>query len=494
MPNRVSYTFSLVGDYIAKAKKVARETRSIRLGMRALNRTAKIAGRGVAGAFGLMKKAALGLKSSMAPLLAAFAGVAGAVKFFTLGVGFETAMLDLQAITGAAGDELEFLKESALSMGKAARFSAAETAEAFQLVASAKPELLKNTELLAATTEQVLLLANASGLDLATASETVGETLNQFGLEAGEAGRLVNVLAAGAKLGSSLIPETGRALREVGGIANEAGISLETTNAAIQLIALGGIKGTKAGTQLKGALLGLAASGIRKITPSIVGMEQALFNLKEMQLTEQQQIKLFGRENLQTGQILTRSAGDLKRLTEEMTGTNIATEQAKIRMSGFSSRLKGLGATIGNAVIRAFERLAPVFEEVITNMEKFFDSITVDDIKKFADEMKPIVQLMIDLAGAAIAAAQAIAPVVGFFAKGGVSGILAAKSGLLGDTSANNAGLKEAAGGGKAALDVKVQFNDPASTVSGIQSSSTGQLKDFVLKTGINLKQEFDAA
>lgn len=486
MPNRVQYTFSLAGDYIAKAKKVARQTRGIKTSMRALNRTAKVAGRGVAGAFALMKKGALSLQTSMAPLLAAFAGVAGVIKFFTLGANFETAMLDLKAITGAAGEDLEFLKESTISLGKAARFSAAETAEAFQLVASAKPELLKNTKALAATTEQVLLLANASGLDLATASETVGETLNQFGLEAGEAGRLVNVLAAGAKLGSSLIPQTGLALREVGGIANEAGISLETTNAAIQLIALGGIKGTKAGTQLKGALLGLAASGVKKITPSIVGMEQALFNLQKMQLSEQQQIKLFGRENLQTGQILTRSAGDLKRLTQEMTGTNIASEQANIRMSGLSSRMKGLGVTISNAVIRTFERLSPIFEEVIGNMETFFDSITPSDIRAFADGLRPIVELMVSLASAASNVASVLAP-IGRLVSASAAGLSDLGTLVTGGdlTAANSASFKNAVRLEKSQTRIDMNINDPGGAVGSIQSSSKGSGS---INTGINLQ------
>ena len=374
-------------------------------------------------------------------------------------------------------------------MGKAARFSAAETAEAFTLVASAKPELLKNTKALAATTQQVLLLANASGLDLATSAETVGETLNQFGLEAGEAGRLVNVLAAGAKLGSSLIPQTGRALREVGGIAAEAGISLETTNAAIQLIALGGIKGTKAGTQLKGALLGLAASGKRSITPSIVGMEQALFNLKEMQLTEQQQIKLFGRENLQTGIILTKSAGDLAALTKEMTGTNIATEQAKIRMSGLASRMKGLGATVGNNVIRVFEQLSPIFEEVMFNMEKFFDSITKEDIKAFADGLRPVVELMVQLGTAAATVGKFLAPIFGLVSASaaGLSdlGKLVSGEGL---TAANSASFKSAVAREKAELAVQIGVSSTEGATATVQTETKGNITG--LKTGVNNQAE----
>jgi TP901 family phage tail tape measure protein len=486
--NRVSYTFSLSDKYSRQAKKVTKATKAFRLSMVGLSKAASTTGRVVAGSFKLMKGAAVGLQSSMAPLLAGLAGVAGVLKFFSLGVGFEDAMLDLQSITGATGKDLEFLKESALSMGKEAKIGAAETAKAFELVASAKPELLKNTEALAATTKQVLLLSNASGLDLATSAETVGETLNQFGLEAGEAARLVNVLAAGAKLGSSLVPQTGRALREVGGIAKEAGVSLETTNAAIQLLALGGIKGTKAGTQLKGALLGLAASGIEKITPSIVGMEQALKNLKAMNLSETQQIKLFGRENLQTGQVLTRTSDRLATLTREMTGTYIATEQANIRMSGMSSRLRGLGVTIGNSVIRAFERLAPVFEEVIKDMEKFFDSISSEDVKTFANNLKPVVSGMVELGRAAATVAEFAGPVLrlmGASASGLKDLFTLATGGEL--TAANSASFKNATRLEKQQTDINVGITAPAGVVNSVKSSTSGKASG--LNTGVNLRE-----
>ena len=159
--------------------------------------------------------------------------------------------MDLSAITGATGKDLEFMADRAKEMGLAVGLMGKEVLEAFKLVASAKPDLLENSRLLAEVTKQVLILSKAAGVDLADAANTVGTSLNQFGAGANQAARFINVLAAGAKFGASEVEQTSQAIVKMGAVAKKMGVDFETANAAIQLLAAGGIKAEVAGTGLK---------------------------------------------------------------------------------------------------------------------------------------------------------------------------------------------------------------------------------------------------
>ncbi|OWF98994.1 hypothetical protein B4U21_36480, partial [Klebsiella pneumoniae] len=69
----------------------------------------------------------------------------------------------------------------------------------------------------------------------------------QYGASAQEADRYINVLAAGAKYGSSEIVDTAAAIKNGGVAAAQAGVGFEQLNAAIQVLAEREIKGGEAG-------------------------------------------------------------------------------------------------------------------------------------------------------------------------------------------------------------------------------------------------------
>ncbi len=225
--------------------------------MKAIGVSAQAAGVLVVSAFGMIKKALVSLSVTMAPLLAAFAGIAGVMKFFSVGTGFQDAIADLSSITKSTGKDLQFLQDESLRLAKKMNISAADVAEGFKLVASAKSELLEDTEALSTITEQILLLANASGEDLNTAANLVLRSMNQFGAEAHGAARFVNVLAASTEIGAAELRDLGPALINAGTAGQLAGISFEEMNAAMQVLAKGGLVGPRAGTGMQGAILKL---------------------------------------------------------------------------------------------------------------------------------------------------------------------------------------------------------------------------------------------
>ncbi len=279
----------------------------------------------------------------------ALAGAAIA-KFFTgatvAAKNFNASISNLSAITGATGANLRFLSEAALEFGATTTLSATQAAEALKLVASAKPDLLSNAEALKEVTAQAVLLAEASGgtLALSDAAKAVGKSLNQFGAEADQAARFVNVLAAGSKLGSSEVLATSEALKEAGVSAAGANISFEETNAAIQVLAKSGIEGSQAGAALRNIFLKLETDINDNLRPSVVGLEQALKNVNDLNETGAEQVKRFGLENINAAQFILNNVDSLGRLKTSLTGTNTAFEQASTNIDNLDGDLKSLNS------------------------------------------------------------------------------------------------------------------------------------------------------
>jgi TP901 family phage tail tape measure protein len=257
---------------------------------------------------------------------------------------FEEQVSNLSAITGAVGDDLDFLQQKAIELGGATTKTATETVEAFKLIASAKPELLTNADALAKTTEEAIALAEASGLALPEAAKALTTSLNQFSLSADQSSRVINVLAAGSKFAAAEIPDLSMSLKEFGGVAQSLNVSLEESAAAVETLSEKGVKGSRAGIQIRNVLLKLGASADKKINPKIVGLSKALENLGEIQDDTAKLAKMFGTENILAAQTLIKSRHRVDELTEALTGTNIAYEQQAINTDNLVSDYKRLGS------------------------------------------------------------------------------------------------------------------------------------------------------
>ena len=288
---------------------------------------------------------------------------------------FEASISNLSAITGAVGQDLEFLRQAALEFGATTTLSASEAAEALKLVASAKPDLLESGEALKEVTRQAILLAEASGSTLADAARTVGNALNQFGEDADQAARFVNVLAAGAKFGSSEIEQTAVALKDAGVAASTAGISFEQTNAAIQVLAATGLSGAQSGTALRNIFLKLDNDVDRNLRPSVVGLEQALINLNQQNLSGAELVKRFGLENIVAGQTLLNNTDKLAELTQKLTGTSTAIEQADKNTDNWNGDLKELGSAFEALQIQVGSKFLGTLRELTQETTELISAI-----------------------------------------------------------------------------------------------------------------------
>lgn len=292
---------------------------------------------------------------------------------------FSASVAQLSAITGATGNQLDAFSEKAKELGRSTRFSASEAVEAMKLLASSNPDLLQTQGALEEVTQEVLTLATAAGTTLPQAASTVGRALNQFGADAAETARFVNVLAAGAKFGASEIPQTAAALVNAGTAAKAAKLSFEETNAAIQLLAKVGIDAEQAGTKLATILTRLQTSGKNEFNPAIVGMGQALRNMAAAELDASENTnelkEIFGQFTINAARSLITLSDQFDPLTEKLTGTETAAEQVRAVSDDLSNDLKQLGSAAEAARIELAEELEPAFRSLTQSATEFFLAI-----------------------------------------------------------------------------------------------------------------------
>lgn len=301
---------------------------------------------------------------------------------------FEKAADNLSAITGLMGEELDYLKDKALGLNKEMKDSgiyiketAVDILEAYKIVGSAKPELLKNKEALAEVTKQAIILSNAAGMDLTSAVDALTLSMNQFNAPASDAARFANALAAGSKEGAAEIPQLTQAIKEFGPVARSANVSLEQSVALVEALAEKGFKGNRAGIGVRNFLLELQ-TGADETNPKVVGLDKALENLAAQNLTAADLTKQFGKENVVAAQILIETRLRVEELTEAVSGTNTAYEQASTNTDNLSSRIETLAGTWSSFILR-LEDGEGVLAKAIKAVVDFADS-AVDEWSRWA--------------------------------------------------------------------------------------------------------------
>lgn len=247
---------------------------------------------------------------------------------------FEAKVDELSALTGLAGEDLDWLAEQAKKLGVSTDESgikitkgATEIVDAYKLMGSAKPELLGNKEALNEVTKQALILAEAAKMETAPAVTALANIMNQFGAPASDAAKYINVLAAGAKEGAAEIPDLSDSIVKFGAAAMQANLSVEESVALVEALAEKGVKGEIAGTGIRNVLLELQ-KGADDTNPKIVGINKALENLAAKNLSAAEMMKMFGKENYTAAQLLITNRERVEELTKAVTDTNVATEQA----------------------------------------------------------------------------------------------------------------------------------------------------------------------
>ena len=320
----------------------------------------------------------------------------------SVGMDFESGMSQVAATMGMTTQEIAGgseaytkLENAAKEAGNTTQFSATQAAEALNYMALAGYDADKAVE----TLPTVLNLAAAGGMDLATASDMVTDSMSALGDKAGTTESFVDKMAKTSQKSNTSVQQLGEALLTVGGTAKSLAGGVTEANTVLGIFADSGTKGAEGGTALRNVILSLTApTDTAKKKMQELGLEVFDANgnmrplngtfqdlngiLGDMTQGEQTEVlnTIFNKVDLKSVNALLANSGErfneLSGYIENSTGAaeNMAATmndnlQGKITI--LKSGLEGLG-------IAAYEKFETPLKNAVTNITNVIGDLQTD--------------------------------------------------------------------------------------------------------------------
>lgn len=209
------------------------------------------------------------IKTAATAGIAAIGGAATAMGAFgksavSAGMSFDSAMSQVAATMGYSTEELQRegseaantfnqLRQFAQEMGSQTAFSASEAAEALNYMALAGYDADTSMRML----PNVLNLAAAGGISLASASDMVTDAQSALGLSLEEASQMVDQMARASSKSNTSVAQLGEAYLTIGATARNLSGGTQELSTMLGVLADNGIKGAEGGTHLRNMILSL---------------------------------------------------------------------------------------------------------------------------------------------------------------------------------------------------------------------------------------------
>lgn len=341
-------------------------------------------------------------------------GVADSVNTFK---DFEQMMSSVKAISSATAAEFDALTDKAKQMGADTKFSAYESAEAFNYMAMAgwKPQQMIDG------IAGVMNLAAASGEDLGSTSDIVTDAITAFGMQAGDATHFADVLAQASANANTNVGMLGESFKYVAPVAGAMKYSVEDTSLALGLMANASIKGSMAGTALKTSIANMAsptgsvAAAMDKYGISLTETDGSMKSLKGVMdnlrtslggLSETEQTAaastIFGKEAM-SGMlaIINAAEEDYDKLTEAVYNADGASERmAETMMDNLAGSFELLSGAMDEAKMTLGDRLSPYLKSGADALAEFMPEVKagvtefMDFVDSKAEKMKSTITSM----------------------------------------------------------------------------------------------------
>ena len=303
---------------------------------------------------------------------------------------FDSAMSGVKAISGATGEEFDALRAKAIELGGSTAFSANEVAEAMTEMAKAGWDSQQILDGMGG----VLDAAAASGENLGTVSTIVADAITGFGMEAKESTRVADLLTQAANSGTIGINDLGESFKYIAPVAGSMGLSIEDVTTALSAMSMSGIKGSQAGTSLRGVLT-------RMVKPT----DQVAAAMDELGIVLTNSDGTFK----SLDQILSEMRGSFSGLTDEQKTYYAATLAGQEGMSGLLSLLNmsqeeydEIAASMDNAGGVAKETAEVMRDNLSADVEELggsLESLAITLAEHIIPHLRTFVQWLTELVG-----------------------------------------------------------------------------------------------
>ena len=311
---------------------------------------------------------------------AAFRGISsiigGAIKSFR---DFEFQMAKVKAVTGASEKDFKKLTNTAKELGRTTFFTAQQVAE----LQTNYGKLGFSTKEILEAQEATLQLATATDTDLGRAAIVAGAAIRGFGLDASEAGRVVDVMAEAFTSSALDIEKFQTSMTKVAPIAAAANISLEATTAIMGTLTDAGIEASIAGTSLRNIFLKMqdSSSDLSKFLGYTVNssddLERALNDLNRAGLTNEEVMNLVDLRQVAAFNTMIRGSERIQQLTKDFDEANgAAAKMAAIVADTLEGSFKRLTSATEGLSIQLMEDLGGSIKGTVNKLANFFNALT----------------------------------------------------------------------------------------------------------------------
>lgn len=348
---------------------------------------------------------------------------------------FESSLVSAGSKANATAAELERMREAAMQAGLDSAFGAKEAADGLGDLAQAGFDVEEQIAALADT----LNLASAGKIDVSESASIAANALNAFRMEAGEAGRVADVLVKAANNADTSVSDLGKALGNAGGIAGQMGQDLEGIVAILGQMQNVGISAAEAGTAVRSSLAKLSdptgkaakaladlgvnsrdADGeLRQLTDILVDMERQGASAQDFVAAFGEEVgpKLAtalasGADGLKTFEsALLDAGGEAQRVANEKLDTlNGALDILK---GSFETLAIEFGSKLAPAIKAVATELTAMTNELMTSEKesgKFSKRVSemIDNLVKFLKEVGPLVEIVAAFGGLLIEMSKAL--------------------------------------------------------------------------------------
>jgi len=353
--------------------------------MRKMSSEAKATGKSIKSAGDTIANAGSAMTKSVTVPIAGV-GIA-AVK---TAADYESAMSNVQAITGATGDDFKKLTQLGKDLGASTAWSAQECAEAMQYTGMAGWTAKENIDGL----KGILDLASASGTDLARTSDIMTDAISAFGYKASDSAKFADVMTKACTSANVSVDTLGESYKYCGAICGTMGYSIDEITTSLAVMGNMGIKSSQAGTTLKNAISNMAAptknmkAAMDDLGISIVNQDGSMKSwgdvIKNLQgsfkgLTQDQQAayakQLFGKESM-AGMlaIINTSTSDYNALADSIKNSGgAANDAAQTQLNNLNGQLTLLKSALEGAAITIGDKLLPYIKNAVGWVQKATD-------------------------------------------------------------------------------------------------------------------------
>lgn len=297
------------------------------------------------------------------------------------GIRFETAMAEVQAISGVSGEKLDLISGKARELARAFGTDAADATGVFSNVLSQLgPELADTPAVLEAMGRNAMTLSKTMKGDLNGAITALTTSFNAYEVSkddpvqaAKEMETQMNIIAKSAQVGAAEVSDIAQSLSTVGKSAKNSGVSFAEANAALQIFGQSTIKGSEAGTALRNIMMKISAPtdgvakmmeemgvGMDRLTDKTLPLADRLQALLPIMNNDKVMKGLFGLEDIVAAQTLIGSTDLLREWTDEVQNSTSATDQAAVIMDTYAEKQKRMQAFIDDLKISFFEFVEPI--------------------------------------------------------------------------------------------------------------------------------------